>query len=118
MKKILVLLAILLLVGCGVKNKEETNMKTSNDLMNIIDKGNYIIVDVRTEEEYNESHVKGAINIPYDTIDENVELDKDKKILVYCKSGKRSAIAFDSLLRLGYDVYDMGAFDKIDLEKE
>ena len=119
MKKILVLLAILLLlVGCGVNNKEETNMKTTNDLMNIIDRGNYIIVDVRTEEEYNESHVKGAINIPYDTIDENVELDKDKKILVYCKSGKRSAIAFDSLLRLGYDVYDMGAFDKIDLEKE
>lgn len=78
----------------------------------------YVIVDVRTKEEYNESHIKDAINIPYDEIDENIEIDKDKVIFVYCKSGNRSGIAYNTLKSLGYTVYDLGAFNNIDLEKE
>ena len=110
MKKIFYLLLIVfVLVGCG---------KTKSKLDEILSKNNYIIVDVRTDEEYNASHVKGAINIPYDEIDENVNLDKSKTILVYCKSGTRSNIAYNTLTSLGYDVYDMGAFDNITLEKE
>ncbi len=112
MKKILIILTVLLIAGCG--NKKETPTK----LDQILETNNYQIVDVRTKEEYEEGHVKGAINIPYDTINENTKLDKNKTIMVYCKSGKRSAIAYNTLKELGYDVYDLGAYDSITIEKE
>ena len=80
--------------------------------------GNYIIVDVRTKEEYESSHIRGAINIPYDEIDESIELDKSKKILVYCQSGNRSKKAFVSLTNIGYNVYNLGGIEDIDLPKE
>ena len=111
MHKVLIVMGVMVLLfitGCGSMSK----------LDRILDSKNYIIVDVRTEDEYNEGHVKGAINIPYDTIDKNVDLDKDKTILVYCKSGKRSGIAYDKLTDLGFDVYDLGAYHTISLEKE
>lgn len=112
MKKIIIiLLSILLLIGCN--NKEETNT-----LEEILKENNYIIVDVRTKEEYDTSHVVDSINIPYDTIDENIDLDKSKTIMVYCKSGKRSSIASETLENLGYNVLDLGAFDSINLDKE
>ena len=113
MKKIIVLLlSILLLVGCNNKEKE------SNILEEVLKENNYIIVDVRTKEEYDSSHVVGSINIPYDTIDENTDLDKSKTIIVYCRSGKRSSIASEKLKKLGYNVLDLGAFDSINLDKE
>lgn len=113
MKKIGILCLVLVcLVGCSKEKKEV------NEMDKIIAKNNYIIVDVRTDEEYNESHVKGSINIPYDEISENTNLDKTKTILVYCKSGVRSNKAYNTLKELGYDVIDLGAFDKIELEKE
>lgn len=113
MKKIIVLLlSILLLVGCNNKEKE------SNILEEVLKENNYIIVDVRTKEEYDSSHVVGSINIPYDTIDENTDLDKSKTIIVYCRSGKRSSIASEILKKLGYNVLDLGAFDSINLDKE
>ena len=112
MKKIIVLLlSILLLVGCNNKEKE------SNILEEVLKENNYIIVDVRTKEEYDSSHVVGSINIPYDTIDENTDLDKSKTIIVYCRSGKRSSIASETLKKLGYNVLDLGAFDSINLDK-
>ena len=110
MKKIFCLLLIaLFLVGCD---------KAMSAYDQIIEKNNYIVVDVRTAEEYKESHVKGSLNIPYDEIDENIDLDKSKTIMVYCKSGKRSSIAYNTLKALGYDVYDLGAFSSVQLEKE
>ena len=107
-KLILIILAIFILSGC---TKEMTEIEK------ILDENNYIIVDVRTEEEYNQGHVKNSINIPYDVIGE-YEFDKDKMILVYCKSGKRSSIAFNTLIEAGYNVYDLGAYQNIDLPKE
>lgn len=104
--------ALFLLMGCS-------NGKTdSSELESLIVDGNYIIVDVRTKEEYESSHIKNAINIPYDEIDENVNLDKNKKILVYCQSGNRSKKAFVSLVNLGYNVYNLGGINDIDLPKE
>ena len=108
MKKLLIVLfSILLLAGCGNKVEEK------NKLQEIKNENNYTIVDVRTPEEYQEGHLKDALNIPYDTIDESINLDKNKTILVYCKSGARSKKAYNSLTNLGYKVYDMGAYDKI-----
>lgn len=70
------------------------------------------IVDVREKEELAEGYIENSILIPLDTLRENAEIklkDKNKIILVYCRSGRRSAIACDILDELGYnDVYDFG----------
>ncbi len=123
MKKLLIcLLLSLLLVGCSNNDTKKVTVHSlpneEKSINSIIEKDNYIIVDVRTKEEYEESHIKGAINIPYDEINENIKLDKSKTIMVYCKSGTRSNIAYNTLISLGYDSYDMGAFDNINLDKE
>jgi len=122
MKKIL-LVFILIAVICGCSSKsssEKVNYKYSKDPMleSALLEGDFIIVDVRTKEEYNESHIKGAINIPYEKINEYTDLDINKNIFVYCKSGARSAIAYKTLKQLNYNVYDLGAYDSIALEKE
>lgn len=65
----------------------------------------YIIIDARTEEEFAEGHIEGAIMIPEYEIAERAEKelpDKNALILVYCRSGRRSKIASDELVRLGY----------------
>ena len=117
MKKIgivcLVFIGLICLVGC---TKEQTQEESKLD--KVLKENNYIVVDVRTPEEYAEGHVKESINIPYDEIDENTNLDKNKTILVYCKSGVRSNKAYNTLKELGYDVIDLGAYDKVELEKE
>ena len=124
MKKILLVLFIfLMLCGCSSYEKKPVTVQSLpnvdvDEIAIIIESGNYILLDVRTKEEYDESHLKGAINIPYDEIDENTNLDKTKKIMVYCKSGTRSNKAFNTLISLGYDAYDMGAFENINLPKE
>ena len=87
-------------------------------LKRILEEDNYVILDVRTEEEYEEGHVVGSMNIPYDEIDATIDIDKDKTVLVYCRSGRRSAIALETLTDLGFEVMDLGAFDDLDLEKE
>ena len=69
------------------------------------EKNDYIILDVRTPEEFAEKHIPDAINIPNETIgtEEIPELpDKEQLILVYCRSGNRSKQASEKLVRLGY----------------
>ena len=71
-----------------------------------------IILDVRTQQEYDEGHIKDSILLPYDQIPEKagtVLPDKNATILVYCRSGNRSATASNALIELGYtDVLDFG----------
>ena len=115
MKKLFKITAIAIIafaiIGCASEIEEE---KTIDEILKEKD---YIVVDVRTKEEYDEGHVVNSINIPYDEIDENTDLDKDKPILVYCKSGVRSEKAYNTLKELGYDVYDLGAYDSVTLKK-
>lgn len=62
-------------------------------------------MDTRTQEEYDEEHIPGAILIPYDEITEKAEgvlTDKDQLILVYCRSGRRSKLTAEDLVALGY----------------
>lgn len=113
MKKLLIVLCLGLFL-CGCKKSEPK----ISELEKLMMENDYVIVDVRTKDEYDEGHLVDAINIPYDEIDENVELDKEKLILVYCKSGNRSAVAYNMLINLGFNVYDMGAYIEIDLPKE
>ena len=65
----------------------------------------YIILDVREQDEYAAGHIPGAILIPYTQIEEKADEmlpDKDQLILVYCRSGRRSKIAAEALVKLGY----------------
>ena len=69
------------------------------------EKDGYVILDVRTQEEFDEAHIEGAILIPdYEITDraESVLKDKDQLILVYCRSGRRSKLAASDLVTLGY----------------
>lgn len=79
---------------------------TQDEAKNIMDKyENFIILDVRTREEFDESHIKGAINIPNEDIgDWDIEElpDKNQLILVYCRSGRRSITSSMKLSLLGY----------------
>lgn len=111
MKKLIwILLAIMLLTACGQdkENKQEAvyvNI-TAEQAKEIMDsQEGYIILDTRTQEEYEESHIPGAILIPHDEITEKADgvlTDKNQLILVYCRSGRRSKLAAEDLVKLGY----------------
>ena len=72
----------------------------------------YILLDVRSESEFNEQRIDGAIVLPVDEISNRAAAvlpDKDTAILVYCRSGSRSATASNELVGMGYtNVYDIG----------
>ena len=74
-------------------------------------------IDVRTVEEYNAGHLEGAINIPYDEIEQKIEAvsaDKNTDIQLYCRSGRRSGIALETLRGLGYSkVTNAGAYEQL-----
>ena len=79
---------------------------TAIDAKKIMDSGEeHIILDTREQDEFDEGHIPGAILIPYTEIENKAEEmlpDKDKLILVYCRSGRRSKIAAEALSKLGY----------------
>ena len=79
---------------------------TAEEAKKIMDSGEeHIILDTREQDEFDEGHIPGAILIPYTEIENKAEAmlpDKDKLILVYCRSGRRSKIAAESLAKLGY----------------
>lgn len=79
---------------------------TAEEAKQIIDtEEGYIILDVRTQEEYDQGHIPGAILIPNTEIETRAEEelpDKDQLILVYCRSGRRSKLAAEILVELGY----------------
>ena len=115
-----------LLTGCSqntVTNTEKTSVITtekasvititSEEAKKMMDQeDSLIIVDVRTQEEYDAGYIEGAVLIPdfdIETKAESLLPDKDATILVYCRSGRRSAIAAQKLVELGYqNIYDFG----------
>lgn len=92
----------------GTTNNQEGQYKmiTMQEAREVFEtEGDYIILDVRTIEEYDGGHIPGAINIPNETIGDEVppELpDKNQTIYVYCRSGNRSKKASEKLVKLGY----------------
>lgn len=106
----LILLMLLFLTACGQNHQKEQGVEyvniTAEEAKRIMDsEENYIILDTRTQEEYDESRIPGATLIPYDEILEKAEgvlTDKEQLILVYCRSGRRSKLASADLVKLGY----------------
>ncbi len=86
---------------------------TQEEAKRIMDEGgDFVILDVREQDEYDEGHIPGAVLMPYTRTEELAPLlvpEKNRKILVYCRSGRRSKIAAQSLTDLGYtDVLEFG----------
>ncbi len=90
---------------------DKTDLKYE-EAIDIYKRANALIIDVRTPEEYATKHIDEAINIPIYEIDnlKNEITDKDKVILLYCKTSKRSRIAKEILMQNGYkNVYTFNA---------
>ena len=108
-------------VGCsdgGSATYEQISGAEAKALMD--SESGYIIIDARTQEEYDQGHIPGAILIPEYEIADRAEKelsDKNQLILVYCRSGRRSKIAAEELVKLGYtNVKEFGGI--IDWEYE
>ena len=106
---------ILGLTGCEEKSMRYTQISMEEAVAMMAKEENYIILDVRTVEEFAEKHIPNAINIPNEIIgsEEIEELpDKNQLILVYCRSGNRSKQASEKLAALGYtNIYEFGGIN-------
>ena len=107
------ILCLILITLCACANDTDNTTKgetimyeqiTPTQAKSIMDsEKDYIILDVREQDEFDAGHISGAILIPYTEIENKVSEiipDKDKLILVYCRSGRRSKIAAESLYQL------------------
>ncbi|MBS5937412.1 rhodanese-like domain-containing protein [Clostridium sp.] len=115
------ILSTLVISGCTTLNKEistkgqeavTVSRITSEEAKEEMNNNDVIILDVRTEEEYNSGHIENSVLIPIDDLEykaEEVLTNKEQKILVYCRSGNRSKKAADLLVEMGYtNVYNFG----------
>lgn len=116
------LVLLLAIVGCSQNTDTTEAMDESGDPWQTItgpeakaimdEGGDYIILDVRTMDEFNEKHIEGAVLYPVTSIGEDASdyiPSLDTTVLVYCRSGNRSATASAILADLGYtNVYDFG----------
>ena len=123
---IICLLSAAVLCGCGGNTEKtevtevmpeekeitytEISMSKAMEMME--SEENYIILDVRTEEEFKQGHIPEAVCIPNEVIEQQAEAelpDKEQLLLVYCRSGNRSKQASKKLAALGYsNVYEFG----------
>ena len=116
MKKLVILILIIFLIsGCQSKNNnlknEEIRKIDQSTVYASINDNNIYIIDVREPDEYSQSHIENAYNVPYTSITDisKLNINLDSKIIVYCQSGNRSRMAANRLIEMGYtNVYDMG----------
>jgi len=104
MKKIItcLLAAIGLTSACGQQNFESVDVEVFSQR---IQQPDVVLLDVRTAEEYAESHIKGALNIDQsqsDFLKRVKEIPMEKTIAVYCRSGRRSSNAASKMAAEGY----------------
>lgn len=111
MKRKILMLAVcgaLCLAGCAAEPTEEATYRQidmNEAVVMMAAETDYIILDVRTEEEFAQGHIPGAINVANEVIgtEQIPQLpNKDQLILVYCRSGNRSKHAAEKLVALGY----------------
>ncbi|KCZ72772.1 Rhodanese-related sulfurtransferase [Candidatus Methanoperedens nitroreducens] len=110
---IIALIFLLLATVSGCISTIQGNPKyvdiTVQQAKEMIDRGEIFILDVRTQEEYDAGHIEDSTLIPVQVIDKRLdEIPKDKKILVYCRTGHRSVQASEILVNNGFkEVYNM-----------
>ena len=105
---LLISLSLFGMTACGSENGKSSTYEqiTAEQAKTIMDtEKDYVIIDARTEDEFAEGHIENAILIPEYEIKDRAEKelpDKEQLILVYCRSGRRSKIASEELVKLGY----------------
>lgn len=113
MKGILYILmgCIMLFAGCSSNScADNGNISFANAKKMLEDNSEIVLIDVKTKEEFNEGHIKGAINISIDEIDKVIETYKnDYDTILYCRSGSRASSALKYLKEKDYkEVYNAG----------
>ena len=122
-KLITVFLVVFLTLSCKENKKEEQSVANTEeqivvnkklnaaDFKSNIDSVKVQLIDVRTPEEFNEGHIKNALNIDFyesDFLTQMNKLDKSKPVYVYCRSGGRSGKTALQLKKQGFtEVYDL-----------
>lgn len=114
MKQLVMLLGLALtmvIVGCKNDAQESVKVVTPDEMQTILGSEGVQLVDVRTPEEFQEGYIENAQNIDYysPTFDNDIQkLDKSKPVILYCKSGNRSAKCAQKLLEAGFEkIYDL-----------
>ena len=105
--------AVMLLSGCGSASYTQISQDEAMKMMQ--EQTDCLIVDVRRPDEFAEGHIAGAVNVPNETIEDEVPEalpDKEQTLLVYCRSGNRSKEASQKLADMGYtNVYEFGGIN-------
>lgn len=89
---------------------------SQNQAYALMEKDAVVVIDVRTAEEYANTHIEGAYSMPLDTLLQNEQLpllkENDTPVLVYCRSGRRSGLAMHNMSKAGYkNVFNMGGIN-------
>ena len=107
----LALVFTLTILGCKSESKENAKIVTPEEMQSLLQLEDVQLVDVRTPEEHNEGYIENSQNIDYKspTFDDDIKkLDKTKPVLLYCKTGNRSAKCAKKLIEAGFEqVYEL-----------
>lgn len=104
-----ILFALVVISGfflqCDAVAKQPVSVEASPYLIERVKNEEWLLIDVRSEEEYNEGHIPGAVNMPHDQIQsylDELEGWQDKPVIVYCRSGRRAQLAMKQLSELKF----------------
>ncbi|WP_298237024.1 rhodanese-like domain-containing protein [uncultured Algibacter sp.] len=119
MRQILFLIVLVLCIGCKktTNSNEQTKIVSPEEMQTLLQLDDVQLVDVRTPQEYKDGYIDNALNIDFLSSDfkEKIEkLEKEKPVIVYCRSGKRSSKCTEVLVEAGFKkIYDLeGGFTK------
>ncbi|WP_034059899.1 rhodanese-like domain-containing protein [Lacinutrix jangbogonensis] len=109
--KVIVLILMVSVFSCSTKTKSGITVVSVEEMETLLDIDNVQLVDVRTPNEYKLGHISHSQNIDFfsPTFEADiVKLDKEKPVILYCKSGKRSAKCAEKMLEAGFEkIYDL-----------
>lgn len=114
MKNLTLLLATLLMLGVFTTSIDAQETSREKIAWQDIKQG-VLVIDVRTAKEFNTGHIKGALNIPYDVAVNQftaLGINKERRVVLYCRSGNRSGKAIAALTDAGYtNLHNGGGYD-------
>ncbi len=97
--------------SCSLINNESINQMNSDELIEFIELNDAVLVDVRTEDEYNSGYIENSLNMDYFSNEFSInvdKLDKNIPIILYCRSGKRSSMSANKISKLGFkEIYNL-----------
>ena len=109
--KYILVVAFSIIFSCSLINSESINQMNSDELIEFIELNDVVLVDVRTEDEYNSGYIENSLNIDYFSNDFSLnadKLDKSTPIILYCRSGKRSSMSASKISKLGFkEIYNL-----------